>query len=126
MHRRFVVMGLVVVLLAAACGDDDTVQITPDGPPTAVSIGADQMLEVQLEGNPTTGYTWEVAEEGVVTLVESTHQPDSDLEGSPGITTLRFEPKAAGSGDLVLIYHRAWEEGVEPLETRTITVTVTR
>jgi len=128
MNHRFLAVGLAAVLLAGGCGDDDngsTIRLEPDEGTTRITIDSDQVLEISLEGNPTTGYTWEIAGDGVVELVDRSHRPTSDAEGSPGVTTLVFEPTTAGTGDLVLIYHRSWEEDVEPLETRTITVTVT-
>lgn len=125
MNHRILVIGLAVTLLAAGCGDDDTVILESEEEATRVTMSYEQALEVRLDGNPTTGYTWEIASEGVVELVDRSHRPTGDADGSPGITTLVFTPTAAGTGDLVLIYHRSWEEGVEPLETRTITITVT-
>ncbi len=125
MNHRILVIGLAVTLLAAGCGDDDTVVLELEEEATRVTMSHEQTLEVRLDGNPTTGYTWEIASEGVVELVDRSHRPTGDADGSPGITTLVFAPTAAGTGDLVLIYHRSWEEGVEPLETRTITITVT-
>jgi len=124
-NHRFSAIGLAVALLAAGCGDDDTVRLDSGQAVSQITIDSDQVLEIELEGNPTTGYTWEIAEDGVVELVDRSHRPTSDAEGSPGITTLVFEPTTTGTGDLVLIYHRSWEENVEPLETRTITITVT-
>ena len=124
MHRRIFVIGLAMALMAAGCGDDDTVLLQLEEEATRVTMSYEQVLEVRLDGNPTTGYTWEIASEGIVELVDRSHRPTSDADGSPGITTLVFAPTATGTGDLVLIYHRSWEEGVEPLETRTITITV--
>jgi inhibitor of cysteine peptidase len=125
MNHRILVIGLAVALMAAGCGDDDTVLLELDEEATRVTMSYEQALEVRLDGNPTTGYTWEIASEGVVELVDRSHRPTGDADGSPGITTLVFSPVATGTADLVLIYHRSWEEGVEPLETRTITITVT-
>jgi len=128
MNRRFLAVGLAVMLLGGGCGDDDkgdTIRLEPGEETTRVTIDSGQVLEVRLEGNPTTGYTWEIAEVGVVELVDRSHRSTGDAEGSPGVTTLVFEPTTAGTGDLVLIYHRSWEEDIEPLETRTITITVT-
>ena len=126
MNHRILAICLTAVLLAAGCGDDDnTVQLDLEEGTTRVTMSSDQTLEIRLHGNPTTGYTWEIDSEGLVELVDRSHRPTSDAEGSPGITTLVFTPTATGTGDLVLIYHRSWEEGVEPLETRTVTITVT-
>ena len=126
MNHRIAAIGLAIALLASGCADDDnTVLLELDEETARVAMSSDQTLEIRLDGNPTTGYTWEIASEGVVELVDRSHRPTSNAEGSPGVTTLVFTPTATGTGDLVLIYHRSWEEGVEPLETRTVTVTVT-
>jgi len=127
MNHRIVAIGLAIALLAAGCGDDDsTVLLDLDQDTARVAMSPEQTLEIRLDGNPTTGYTWEIASQGVVELLDRSHRPTGNAEGSPGITTLVFTPTATGTGDLVLIYHRSWEEGVEPLETRTVTITVTQ
>jgi len=81
---------------------------------------------ISLEGNPTTGYTWEVAEMdgGVLRQVgESEFEPESDAIGSGGVQILRFEPVNNGQTDLELVYHRSWEDK-EPVETFSIQVVV--
>jgi inhibitor of cysteine peptidase len=117
---------LALALIAAACGDDGRgVVVVDEGDAgSRVTVERAGRLEVELEGNPTTGYTWEVERAGVMTLVHRSHQPDSDAEGSGGVSTLVFEPTKTGSGDLVLVYLRQWEEDVAPLDTYTITVSV--
>ena len=49
---------------------------------------------------------------------------DSDLIGAGGKVVLRFEAKAAGRTELRLVYHRPWEEDVEPLKSFSVTVSV--
>lgn len=118
---------LCVILLAmlAACGGDGTVVAGPDDLPDSVTIAAGELLEVRLRGNPTTGYDWDVAGEGVLRLADRSHRPDTDADGSPGVTTLVFEPAGTGTTMLVLVYHRAWETDAQPLQRVEIRVTVT-
>lgn len=88
-----------------------------------VSVVVGQTLVIQIEGNPTTGYIWEwspmTASEHSILLQagEAEHSPFTNLPGSPGMTSFRFQVIGAGSELLKLIYHRPWEEGVEPIET---------
>jgi inhibitor of cysteine peptidase len=92
-----------------------------------VTLQKGQTLTVKLEGNPTTGYTWEMVEpEGAILrqVGEPEFNADSDLLGAPGTLTLRFQAVEAGQMDLRLVYHRPWETGVEPLETFTVQVTI--
>ena len=96
-----------------------------------VELKKGQTLVVTLESNPSTGYSWEVAE-GMGTVLqqqgEAEFQPaktgDQQLVGAGGSETLRFEAAAAGETTLKLVYHRPWEKEVEPLETFSIEVVV--
>ncbi len=87
-----------------------------------------QTLVVTLEANPTTGYTWEVAEpldEQVLRQAgEPEFKPESDLAGAGGVQILRFDAVNVGQTTLKLAYHRPWEKDVEPLETYSIQVVV--
>nr|HID14920.1 hypothetical protein [Anaerolineae bacterium] len=55
---------------------------------------------------------------------EPTFEPQSDLAGAPGTQTIRFEAVGTGQTTLRLVYHRPWEEDVEPEETFSIQVVV--
>lgn len=87
-----------------------------------------QPLVVTLEANPTTGYSWEVAEpldEQVLRQVgEPEFKAESDLVGAGGVQILRFEALNAGQTALKLAYRRSWEKDVEPLNTFSIQVVV--
>jgi inhibitor of cysteine peptidase len=128
MVRRLTCLAVLLILVVSACGDDDgaggVVVVDAGDAGTQVMVALDGRLDVRLEGNPTTGYDWEVDRPGVLELVDRHHEPDSDAAGSGGLSTLVFEPTMLGSGDLVLVYHRSWEEDEEPLETFRITVSV--
>ena len=87
-----------------------------------------QTLVVTLEGNPTTGYSWEVAEPLDEQVLRQAGEPEfkaeSDLVGAGGVQILRFEAVNAGKFTLKLVYRRPWEKDVEPLETYSIQVVV--
>lgn len=81
------------------------------------SINEGQLFVIVLDSNPSTGYSWEVAEidEKILRQVgKSEFRQESGLLGAPGKQILRFEAVAAGYTTLKLIYHRPWEKGVEP------------
>ena len=84
-------------------------------------------LVVVLEGNPTTGYLWEVeaVDESTLQQVgETEFLSDSNVPGSGGKLTLCFQAMATGQTTLRLVYHRPWEEDVEPLKTFKVNVAV--
>jgi len=84
-------------------------------------------LVVALEGNPTTGYTWavEAMDENILQQVEDADfLPDSDAIGAGGKLVMHFRAMATGQTTLRLVYHRPWEEDVEPLKTFTVNIAV--
>ena len=87
----------------------------------AVTVSPGQRLEVVLDGNPSTGYTWTVASapeflksEGEPTFAS---EAESGVVGAGGKQTLAFSVTATGKGPLSLTYLRPWETGTPPAET---------
>ena len=92
-----------------------------------IEVKAGDTLVVSLDSNPTTGYSWQIAEIDSSLLIqegEAGFESESEAPGSGGIETFHFKALASGESELKLIYHRLWEEGVDPLEVFSITVVV--
>lgn len=92
-----------------------------------VEINSGETFIIVLEGNPTTGYTWEVETIDATILQqlgEPDFSPDSNAIGSGGKFTFRFKAISVGQSPLKLIYHRPWEQDVPPLKTFELTVVV--
>lgn len=122
-----VLISCLVLLALAACGSGSEVKLEEGDDGSQVELAGGQTLVVRLEGNPTTGYTWETAEidQKVLRQVgEPQFEADSDAAGSAGVQTLRFETVTSGSTTLKLVYARPWEEGLPPQETFTVQVKV--
>jgi len=133
LNNRFSSIALLILLLAmtvaTGCSpQQQEVKASIDDNGREMQLKKGQTLVVTLEGNPTTGYSWEVAEplsEQVLRQAgEPEFQQESDLVGAGGVQILRFEAVNAGKMTLKLIYHRPWEKDVEPLETYSIQVVV--
>jgi inhibitor of cysteine peptidase len=129
MDKGAIALLLVAVVLAAVsgCAAKSALALEAKDNGRQIELEKGQTLAISLEGNPSTGYTWEMVEsEGSILrqVGEIEFKAESDLVGAPGTQTLRFETVEAGQMDLKLVYHRAWEEGVQPLETFTVQVTV--
>jgi inhibitor of cysteine peptidase len=92
-----------------------------------VEINVKDVLEVVLKGNPTTGYTWDVAsvdQEILKQVGETKFKPDRKTRGSGGNIILSFEAEKAGKTSLKLIYHRSFEKDRSPIKVFEIKVTV--
>ena len=85
-------------------------------------LQAGQSLTLTLPSNPTTGYRWLVQNPASNVLrslgpeVYSAPE-DAGIVGSAGISTWRFEARAAGEGHLVLVYQQPWAPEVRPVQT---------
>lgn len=130
MFRKFLSLGFLAVVLipVTACGSAKQMALTMGDNGSQVEIMVGGEISITLEGNPSTGYTWE-ANNFDTTMFESVGDPvfnssNPGLVGSGGTLTLTFKALKAGTSTLSLIYHRPWETGVEPIDTFTVTVTV--
>ena len=89
----------------------DSLRLFLSGPDNgrAVSLGAGSVLQVELPGNPSTGFSWEVDsyDPAVLTKVYEHYEPDSNepgMTGGGGVYTFRFYAAAAGVSPLRLVY----------------------
>jgi len=124
---RIILMSGLLLTALSACGSTNEVKLDAGDDGSQVELKAGQTLVVSLEGNPTTGYTWEVAEldEQVLRQAgETEFKPESDAIGAGGVQTLRFETVNSGQTTLNLVYRRPWEEDVEPAKTFSVQVVV--
>ncbi len=76
-----------------------------------VALGADQLLTVKLNAQPSTGHTWEVKEldTGVLALAGREQETRSTL-GGIDTEILYFTGVRDGHTTLTLVYHRPWDE----------------
>ena len=122
-------LSLVILLLVTGCSPK-TVNLTGADNGSSVTLRPSQELVIALESNPTTGYSWQVAEVDPAILAqvgESEYKQSAGSEGLVGVggtETLRFEAVAAGEVTLTLGYARPWETDVLPIETFVVTVVV--
>ena len=122
------VLVLLAVLLISmtACSTAKQINLTTIDNGSQVEIKAGGKIVITLDGNPSTGYTWEtrdldstfLEQVGDTAFISS----DPGLIGSGGTLTLTFEVLKAGTTTLSLVYHRPWETDVDPIDTFTVTV----
>lgn len=82
-------------------------------------------LDIILEGNASTGYTWTVSisDESVVYVQDLGVESAEDILGAPGEYLFRICGSAAGSADITFAYLRVFED-TEPVISFTVPVTV--
>jgi len=120
---------LVLQLMATSCSQSRPATVTlgaqDDG--RTITLGGDDTLIIELEGNPTTGFSWEVeavddavlAPQGDAGYTAS----ETGLVGSGGVFSFTFKAASRGETALQLVYHRSWEN-VAPADAFGVTVVV--
>jgi predicted secreted protein len=113
--RRWIALVAAAALLAA-CGDDDgtTVELDVTDSLSEVSLDVGDRLDVELEANPTTGYSWELGPlpEGLELVSSEFEEPGGSLVGAPGMQLFVFDAVGAGSGILRFEYVRVFDDPV--------------
>jgi inhibitor of cysteine peptidase len=92
-----------------------------------VELQQGNLLVITLEGNPTTGYQWEMLPntDGAVELQgEPEYKSGGNLAGSGGIYKFTIKAIKTGSTRVELKYYRSFEVGVPPIKTFSIGVEV--
>ena len=86
-------------------------------------------LEIVLDGNPTTGYSWSL-EPWDTGVIEETGQPvyrsGSDAIGAGGQYTFYFRASSPGQTILRFMYHRPFEKDTPPIKRFDVHITVLR
>ena len=127
MVRRTLFLIVIVFFLfpMTSCGFTQTKFTAIDNGDT-VFVKVGNQFVVALDGNPSTGYTWEVEDldTNIIQQVGKTSfkSNNTGLVGAGGTLTLTFRVLKAGTTNLVLVYHRPWETNVQPASTFRITL----
>lgn len=119
------VAGLALVVVGCTSSEPKALGQEDDG--TSATVKAGEQLIVELPSNPTTGFSWIVADDGPLTQVgDAAYESEakSGVVGAGGIETFTFDAEKAGSGTLTLEYRRSWETGVAAEDVWSVTVTV--
>jgi inhibitor of cysteine peptidase len=117
-----------ILVFSTACGAANRVTLTAADKDSQVDIAKGGTIVITLEGNPSTGFSWEARDLNSA-MFEQVGEPvftssNPDLIGSGGTVTLTFKALQAGTAALNLVYHRSWETGVDPLDTYSVSVRV--
>lgn len=129
MKKAITILALIIISagMLSACSTGHVAKLAASDAGKTINLAVGDSLSIKLEGNPTTGYNWQVT--GIdLAVLQPVGQPvfkaSSMMMGAGGVITLNFKAVAAGTTQLQLGYMRAWELDIPPLETYEITVVV--
>lgn len=131
-----------ILLLAACTPKENTISESQDAPKNILVVkpeGGSLRLKVgeaaslSIEGNPTTGYTWQHASAtGNVLVTDQGSQPknpqkegERPMVGAPSMMDYSFKGVKKGTDTITFKYRRSFEpESIAPVKTVTWEVTV--
>lgn len=97
-------------------------------PGTTIETVIGSEFIIALDSNPTTGYSWDFAEEfdpEILTLLDARFQPpETQLKGAGGTQYWTFRTMKEGKTGISLKYFRSWEKGVPAAREVVFTVIV--
>ena len=125
------VQDLIVIAEYLSPAGPEEINVNEDDNGGQIELEQGQILQVTLESNPTTGYRWEQVEnqEPYLEQMGEAEFKQSLTDGPPivgagGWEIFRFKAISAGKMTLQLVYHRPWEEGVDPINTFSLNVVI--
>jgi inhibitor of cysteine peptidase len=123
------VAGIVVALLLGwrPWGADGVHELDAGDDGTVVEVEVGEEVVVSLEGNATTGYSWQVTavDSAVLALKgDPDYESSSNADGAGGTYTFHFDALAAGETEVVLQYFPTWEQPSATAGSFTFTVVV--
>ena len=127
-----IVAAALLTAAAAGCasGPPTHCELTEKDDGRRLRLIAGDTLTVDLAGNPTTGYRWQVAEPESPEVLKATDDefvaPTADRCGAPGRQRLSFTAAAPGETTLRLVYVRPWEKGAAPVRSFRAELSVSR
>jgi inhibitor of cysteine peptidase len=130
MNRVVLPLLLGLIMFCGSCASRTvSIVVQGDDSRSSVALCTGCELAVNLPGNPTTGYIWELVAidpDMLRQVGEAEFRPERTLIGSGGTITFRFTGIEAGSTSLKFVYHRPFEKDTPPLRTRELQVVVSR
>ena len=107
-NLKKIFLSLVVMSLISCAGP-----YTMKDSGKTVNLGIFDPFQVELHGNSSTGYKWEITayDSTVIEQIGNvSYKADDDKIGSGGLYTWSFKTIGAGESNLLFVYKRPWEE----------------
>jgi inhibitor of cysteine peptidase len=129
MLRRILFRIALVSMAATSVGSGTgQVKITAAENGKTIDVNTGATIVVELESNPSTGYTWEsrdldaslIREIGEIRFKSS----NPGLVGAGKMQTLTYKALHVGTANLTLVYHRPWEKDGKPQDTLFVIVNI--
>jgi len=124
-----IIQTCAIIIFALILGNTlagESMRLSENDSGKTVEILVGDELEVQLPGNPATGYVWEVSslDSNALSPGKTDFIANDDAIGAGGMEIIKFHAIAAGTSVVRLIFHRPFEHNIPPLKTFEVTVSI--
>jgi len=123
------VISVTIITGCMQAGSREAKKIIEKDSGKTIEMRVGSSILVDLPGNPTTGYMWEVSsmDRSILQKIgDHKFSTNSNVIGAPGKVSMRFRVIAAGRTQLVLAYRRSWEKNIAPIKTFSVDVIATK
>lgn len=94
-------------------------------PAQKITVPVGVTFVINVDANPTTGYTWEVGfDQSLLKLVRRYTPSGTGMIGAGGVESFEFEGMRAGETEVYLNYKRPFEPNNPALETKAFKITI--
>ena len=114
--RFFSIVLFILLSMILLCSCKNITELTFDNKGSSVVLEKGDKINIKLESNPTTGYSWILSKETdttIVSLIDSKFvqtEKEEELVGAGGYEVFTFQAKKSGQTEIILAYQRSWEE----------------
>ena len=127
--KQIVMLALVLFFLAAcAAAEPGAIDLTAGNNGETIDASRNQVLNIKLDSNITTGYKWNLVSEpnpGIVKVVSSKYnEPVGGGIGAGGSETWQFQTVGNGTTTIRLSYFRPFEPNIPPVKEFSVTISV--
>lgn len=115
------------ILFALNTNSQNFIYVTKSNLGQTISIATNQVLEVKLPCNPSTGYGWYATsiDTNLISQIgdeEFVPYSNNGMVGQPGNQITRFAGISQGTTNLKLEYKRPWEKNIAAIDVYTVTI----
>jgi predicted secreted protein len=124
---RPLVCAVVVSIWAVACSAQKPLILSKEVHGTTVSVKRNATFTIALEGNASTGFSWNILNLDTTTMRQvgkARFISRDTLPGTSGTFYLDFNPIKKGVSRIMLIYSREWETDVSPEDSFSVLIKV--
>jgi predicted secreted protein len=119
MKSKILILLVGVLILRCTGVEPGNMEIQKQENGKEFSLYKNSFFNVILDGNITTGYSWEIItiDTTKIKSLGYDYKPLSNKTGTPGQYTFKFKTLSLGTSIIKFYYLRTWEKGIAPADS---------